>query len=93
MEKKLFVETFVYILVYTLTMICFLFSEEECRCLKLETGGPPYLEKRKNLTKAVFVLLMLIIVAVDKVNSECHGCWLLSYTAASLIGKCMLKAC
>lgn len=51
-------------------MVCFLFSKEECPCLKLETGGPPYLEKRKNLTKAVCVLLMLIIVAVDKVNSD-----------------------
>lgn len=49
-------------------MVSFFFSKEECRCLKLETGGPPYWEKRKNLTKAVCVLLMLIIVAVDKVN-------------------------
>lgn len=32
------------------------------------------MEKRKNLTKVVCVLLMLIIVAVDKVNSELCGC-------------------
>lgn len=59
-------------LVYALTIVCFFFSKEECRCLKLETGGLLYLEKRKNLTKAVCVLVMLIIVAVDKVNSELH---------------------
>lgn len=53
-------------------MVCFLFSKEECHCLKLETGGPPYLEKRKSLTKAVCVLLMLIIA--DEVNSEIHIC-------------------
>lgn len=41
-------------------------SEEECPCLKLETGGPQHLEKRKNLIKAVCVLLMLITVAKIK---------------------------
>lgn len=60
-----------FMLVWILTTVCFLSSEEECPCLKLETGGPQHLEKRKNLIKAVCVLLMLITVA--KVKSELVG--------------------